>query len=121
MKKNHCNFIFFKIIINCTGANTGIGFETAVTLAKLGLNKVITKIKSFYFQSLGGEVIVACRDPIRGQQSLEKIKDETKNEKIYLELLDLADFDSVREFSKKFLETRTRLDVLINNAGKFFQ
>jgi NADP-dependent 3-hydroxy acid dehydrogenase YdfG len=52
---------------------------------------------------------------------LEKIKDETKNEKIYLELLDLADFDSVREFSKKFLETRTRLDVLINNAGKFFQ
>lgn len=89
-------------VIVITGANTGIGFETALTVAKLG-----------------GEVIIACRDQIRGLQALEKIKDETKNEKICLELLDLADFDSVREFSKKFLETRTRLDVLINNAGIF--
>ncbi len=66
----------------------------------------------------GAEVILACRDKKRGQAALDKIIVETKNDKVRLEELDLGDFESVRNFAKRFLEKATRLDVLINNAGR---
>ena len=60
---------------------------------------------------------MACRDQSRGEAAVEKIKIETKSEKVRLELVDLGDFDSVRDFAKRIIEKETRLDILINNAG----
>lgn len=83
-----------------TGANTGIGYEVALDLAKRNAH-----------------VILACRDPKRGQDAVDKIKTESKNENVELELLDLASLKSIKEFSQRILKKLDRLDILINNAG----
>ncbi|CAL1535679.1 unnamed protein product [Lymnaea stagnalis] len=83
-----------------TGANTGIGKETAKDLARRG-----------------GRIILACRDIERANQARDEIIQETDNNNVVVYKLDLASFDSIREFCKKFNETEERLDILINNAG----
>lgn len=82
------------------GANTGLGFATALNLA-----------------SKGAHVILGCRDLNRGKAALDKIKTETKSETVYLEQIELSDFDSVRDFVKRFKQKWSHLDILINNAG----
>lgn len=84
------------------GANTGIGFETALALAKL--NHI---------------VILACRDKIRAEAARDKIIEITKNEKVSFEELDLGSLKSIRKFSIKFKATYSRLNILVNNAGVF--
>lgn len=54
----------------------------------------------------------------RAQAAADKIKTESDNQKVYIEELDLGDFDSVRNFAKRFIQKSTRLDILINNAGR---
>ncbi|KAL7019080.1 hypothetical protein ACKWTF_011006 [Chironomus riparius] len=88
-----------KIVI-ITGCNTGIGKATALELAKRG-----------------GKIYFACRNEEATLAALNEIKESTKNEQLYFLKLDLASFDSIREFSRKFHELETRLDILINNAG----
>lgn len=83
-----------------TGANAGIGFETALELARRDAH-----------------VILACRDQKRGQEAVDKIKNETKNNNVELELVDLSNLKSIKEFSENILKKLNRLDVLINNAG----
>lgn len=83
-----------------TGANSGIGKETAIDLAKRG-----------------AKVYIACRDLKRGEDALREIKDASGNEKIFFLQLDLASLESVREFSRKFHELESQLHILINNAG----
>ena len=83
-----------------TGANCGIGYETALELAKRG-----------------ARVILACRDENKGQIAVDKIKAETKNDKIELELLDLSSLKSVKDFTERIKVKLNRLDILINNAG----
>lgn len=83
-----------------TGANTGIGFETAVELAKRG-----------------ARVIVACRDETKANRAVKMIKKLSKNEHVFFELLDLASFDSVRECANKINSTYSRVDIIVNNAG----
>lgn len=83
-----------------TGANSGIGKETAIDLARRG-----------------GKIFIACRDLKRGQNALEEIKMKSGSEKIYFLQLDLASLDSVREFSRRFHELESSLHILINNAG----
>ena len=83
-----------------TGANTGIGFETARALC-----------------GAGAEVVLACRDPERGRAALERIDAENLEGCAELELLDLASLASVREFAGRFCRGHRRLDLLINNAG----
>ena len=85
-----------------TGGNTGIGKETAIDLA-----------------ARGAKVIIACRSRERGEKAVLEIKRESGSEEVYLQMLDLASFKSVRAFAKRILETETRLDVLINNAGVY--
>ena len=84
-----------------TGANCGIGYETALELAKRG-----------------SRIILACRDESKGKLAVEKIKQETNNTNIELELLDLSKLKSIKDFSDRIKSKLDKLDVLINNAGK---
>ena len=83
-----------------TGANTGIGLETAVDLAKRG-----------------ARVVLACRDVARGEAAVLEVKRQSKSEEIMFSKLDLASLRSVREFSERTLGEEPRIDILINNAG----
>ena len=83
-----------------TGANTGIGYETALDFARRG-----------------AKVIMACRDLKKAEEAANKIKLETGNEKVSVEHLDLVDLESVKKFADSINKSQTRLDLLINNAG----
>jgi len=83
-----------------TGANTGIGKETARVLAKIGAH-----------------VIMACRDMEKCKEAAKLIKEEAKSEKVETMELDLASFDSITTFVNDFKAKKLPLQLLINNAG----
>ncbi|XP_046848278.1 retinol dehydrogenase 13-like [Xenia sp. Carnegie-2017] len=83
-----------------TGANTGIGKETAEDLAKRG-----------------ARVILACRNLQKANKAMSDIIEKTGNKNIVAKRFDLASLASVREFAKDIIQNEDRLDVLINNAG----
>ena len=85
-----------------TGANTGIGLETAVDLAKRN-----------------ARVILACRSVERGETAAVEVRKRSGNDNVVFVQLDLASLDSVRKFAAKILEEEPRIDILINNAGVF--
>lgn len=85
-----------------TGANTGIGKETAIDLAKRG-----------------AKVIIGCRSKERGEKAVIDIKRLSGNEDVHLKMIDLASFKSVRAFAEDILKSEVRLDILVNNAGVF--
>ena len=86
-----------------TGANSGIGLETAVDLAKRN-----------------ARVILACRSVERGEKAAVEVRKRSGNDNVVFRQLDLASLDSVRKFSGKILEEEPRIDILINNAGVFY-
>ena len=83
-----------------TGANSGIGKETARELSRMGAT-----------------IIMLCRNEKKGKVSLEDIKSDTKNDKIELFIADLEKPETIKQMVKKFKEKYDRLDVLVNNAG----
>ena len=83
-----------------TGANTGIGLETAVDLAKRN-----------------ARVILACRSVERGETAAVEVRKRSGNDNVVFVQLDLASLDSVRKFTAKILEEEPQIDILINNAG----
>lgn len=83
-----------------TGANSGIGLETART-----------------FAANGATVIMACRNPEKAQAAATDIKSTVPNVKLELIALDLADLKSVRRFATDFSNKYNQLDILANNAG----
>ncbi|CAK9807295.1 WW domain-containing oxidoreductase [Anthophora plagiata] len=85
-----------------TGANTGIGFETARSLALHGC-----------------KVILACRDLKKSTEAVEKIKQERENVTCEPLELDLSSLHSVREAAEKFKQKYRTLHILILNAGVF--
>jgi len=82
-----------------TGANSGIGLETAVALA-----------------TLGDRVTICCRNPERAATALTDIRERSANSDVVAAALDLADSASVRAAAKE-LSSLGHIDVLINNAG----
>lgn len=54
----------------------------------------------------------------KAQDACDKIQLETNSKNVWVERLDLASFESIREFAKNFRSNFSRLDILINNAGK---
>ncbi|XP_048186159.1 retinol dehydrogenase 13 isoform X2 [Perognathus longimembris pacificus] len=83
-----------------TGANTGIGKQTALELARRG-----------------GHVILACRDMGKCEAAARDIRGETLNHRVSARHLDLASLRSIREFATKVIEEEERVDILINNAA----
>lgn len=83
-----------------TGANTGIGKETALDLAKRG-----------------ARVIMACRDMERAQAAVKEVTELSGNENVVCMKLDLADSKSIKEFAEAINKGESQLNILINNAG----
>jgi NAD(P)-dependent dehydrogenase (short-subunit alcohol dehydrogenase family) len=81
-----------------TGANSGIGYETALALA-----------------DLGAEVVLLCRNRERGEAAAARIREATGNGRVSLELLDVSDLDCVREVGARLASAP--VDVLVHNAG----
>lgn len=85
-----------------TGANSGIGRETARGLA-----------------ARGATVVLACRNQQKGEAALAELQASTKNEALHLMLVDLADKASIRNMATAFRQQFGQLDLLVNNAGAF--
>jgi NAD(P)-dependent dehydrogenase (short-subunit alcohol dehydrogenase family) len=83
-----------------TGASSGLGFETARALA-----------------AKGASVVLAVRDPGRGEAAAAKIRAGQPDAKLTVGALDLASLASVRDFAERMADTLAKLDILINNAG----
>jgi NAD(P)-dependent dehydrogenase (short-subunit alcohol dehydrogenase family) len=81
-----------------TGANSGLGKESAFALAKLG-----------------AEIVLAVRDTNKGQSVKNQILNQTPSAVIEVAALDLMDLDSVQKFAAS--QSTKPIDVLLNNAG----
>ena len=83
-----------------TGANSGIGFEAAMVLARHGAHTVL-----------------ACRDAGRAEDALTRLSAAVPEAAVSVVRLDLASLASIRAAADQILATHDRLDLLINNAG----
>ncbi len=83
-----------------TGANSGIGFQTALQLARARC-----------------AVILGCRDRVKADAARTRILSQVPAAHVEVLALDLASLDSVRAAAGQFLSTGQSLDLLINNAG----
>lgn len=83
-----------------TGANVGIGFESALALAGFGM-----------------EVIVAARNRTKAEEAISRIRQVHPGAMVKYMHLDLSSLTSVRDFSQEFHRNHHKLDLLINNAG----
>lgn len=87
-------------VVVITGANTGIGYETAAVLAHRGAH-----------------VVLAVRDLEKGNAALSRIVAASPNADVTLQQLDLASLASVRLAAEALRAAYPRIDLLINNAG----
>ncbi len=83
-----------------TGANTGIGYQTAAVLAYSGAH-----------------VVLAVRDLAKGNAALSRIVAASPKADVTLQALDLSSLDSVRAAAEALRSAYPRIDLLINNAG----
>lgn len=83
-----------------TGANSGLGLETARALA-----------------AHGAHVVMACRGAGKAQQALDSIGSRVAGARLSFLPLDLSDLASVRACATAFRAGHARLDILCNNAG----
>jgi NAD(P)-dependent dehydrogenase (short-subunit alcohol dehydrogenase family) len=81
-----------------TGANTGLGFETARMLA-----------------ARGAAVVLAVRDMEKGKRAAARITGD-----VTVQALDLTSLDSIRSAAADLRATHPRIDLLINNAGVMY-
>ncbi|KNC19225.1 short-chain dehydrogenase [Arthrobacter sp. RIT-PI-e] len=80
-----------------TGANSGLGLQTAIGLARKG-----------------ADVVLACRDAGRGREAERRVRAETGSSSVEMRQLDLSDLGSVRRFAA---DLTGPVHLLINNAG----
>jgi NAD(P)-dependent dehydrogenase (short-subunit alcohol dehydrogenase family) len=83
-----------------TGGNRGIGFEACRQLARVGMS-----------------VVLAARDPQRGQEAAQELRDEGLD--VISERLDVANLQSVKDCAQRLAEAGVEVNVLVNNAGVY--
>jgi NAD(P)-dependent dehydrogenase (short-subunit alcohol dehydrogenase family) len=86
-----------------TGANSGLGYETASALAEHGAH-----------------VVLAVRNLDKGKDAAALIAKRNPNADVVLQELDLTSLDSVRAAASQLRSEHDRIDLLINNAGVMF-
>lgn len=87
-----------KVVI-VTGGNTGVGFETAKAILPRN-----------------AKVYIACRNEAKAKAAIEKLREATGKDALYLPL-DLASFKSIQAAASDFLSKEKELHILFNNAG----
>ena len=88
------------ILAVVTGANSGIGYGITRRLA-----------------AAGAQVILAVRNPEKGNQAMHDLLAENPQARLSIELIDLASLQSIREFVARLTATGWPINTLINNAG----
>lgn len=83
-----------------TGANSGLGFETSLALAKNGMT-----------------VVLACRNLKKAEAAKQQLLHAYAAADLKIIQLDLADISSVKHFAELYKTSFDRLDLLVNNAG----
>jgi NAD(P)-dependent dehydrogenase (short-subunit alcohol dehydrogenase family) len=86
-----------------TGANTGLGFETAQVLA-----------------ARGASVVLAVRDIEKGKRAAARIAGTASGSDVMVQPMDLTSLDSIRAAADELRARHPRIDLLINNAGVMF-
>src|ERR1700736_3964865 len=86
-----------------TGANTGLGYETAAALA-----------------AKGADVVLAVRNLDKGKEAARRIEQATPGAQVQLRELDLSSLDSIRAAADELRSNHESIDLLINNAGVMF-
>ena len=84
-----------------TGANSGVGFETSVQLAKHGAH-----------------LVMVCRSPMRGEAARTRIEAVAKGP-VDLIIADLSSLAEVRKLARTLLDRYPKIHVLVNNAGQY--
>ena len=83
-----------------TGANTGLGYETAAALA-----------------AHGAHVVLAVRNLDKGKDAISRITSQSPQADVALQELDLTSLESIRAAADQLRSEHDRIDLLINNAG----
>jgi retinol dehydrogenase 14 len=83
-----------------TGATAGIGQETAIALAGMGMR-----------------LAIVCRDPARGEATVAAIRERTGSTAVTLHRADLGKQGDIRRVAAELLAACPRIDLLVNNAG----
>ena len=83
-----------------TGANSGIGKQAAVEIARRG-----------------GTIHMVCRNPTSAQEAKDQIVQETQNSDVHVHILDISQPKKILEFSREFAAKFDQLNCLVNNAG----
>ena len=83
-----------------TGANAGLGFETARAL-----------------RQKGALVVLACRNEAKAARAIERLESDGPGLAPELVVLDLEDLDSVSRAAEAIITSHPSIDLLINNAG----
>jgi NAD(P)-dependent dehydrogenase (short-subunit alcohol dehydrogenase family) len=91
-------------VVLVTGATSGLGRETALTLA-----------------GAGATVVAAGRDPRKTATTVRDLVVRTDNTSVEGLVADLSSQEQVRRLAREFLDRYERLDVLVNNAGAIFE
>jgi NAD(P)-dependent dehydrogenase (short-subunit alcohol dehydrogenase family) len=86
-----------------TGANTGLGYETARALAEHGAH-----------------VVLAVRNLDKGKDAAARITAASPRADVALQELDLTSLDSIRAAARQLRSDHDRIDLLINNAGVMY-
>jgi NAD(P)-dependent dehydrogenase (short-subunit alcohol dehydrogenase family) len=92
--------IFSDKVAVITGANGGLGFQTAGALARVGMR-----------------VVMACRTMDKAERARRDLLAEAPGADLVILPLDVSEPESIREFGRRFSAQVGRLDLLINNAG----
>ncbi|XP_050304975.1 retinol dehydrogenase 11-like [Anthonomus grandis grandis] len=95
---NHVCLVGKTVVV--TGANTGIGFHSALEFAKRG-----------------SKVILACRDRDKAETARKEIVRLSENDRVFVKIVDFSSIKSIKKCAKEIAETEQCVDVLVNNAG----